>query len=136
VFARGYLGVSYAFAGDYDIALPHINEAIRLSPRDPLLIIWHLCKGWAALLAERDEEAVEYVTQAAEANPEFPDIYAVLVSANGHLERAGPARAALDQLSRRMPVLTVGDERLSRPFAHASDRERFLAGLRKAGMPE
>jgi adenylate cyclase len=136
VFARGYLGVSYAFAGDYDIALPHINEAIRLSPRDPLLIIWHLCKGWAALLAERDEEAVEYVTQAAEANPEFPDIYAVLASANGHLERVGPARAALNQLSRRMPLLTVGDERLSRPFVRASDRERFLAGLRKAGMPE
>jgi len=50
------------------------------------------------LNAERYEEAVEYATQAAEANPEFPDIYAVLTSANGHLSRAGPARAAMDQL--------------------------------------
>ena len=136
MFARGYLGGSYAFSGDYESAITNLDEAIRLSPRGPLLILWHLCKGWAALLAGRDEEAVEYATQAAEANPEFPDIYAVLASANGHLGKGGPARAALDQLSRRMPALSVGDERLNRPFARAKDRERFLAGLRNAGLPE
>jgi adenylate cyclase len=134
-FARGYLGAAYAFGGDYDAALPHLEEAIRLSPRDPLLIIWHLCKGWAALSAERYEEAIEFTTRAAEANPEFPDIYAVLAAANGHLGRAAAAGAALDQLLRRMPALTASDGRLDRPFARASDRERFLEGLRKAGMP-
>jgi len=40
----------------------------------------------------------------------------------------------LDQLLRRMPALTVGDERLNRPFARADDQERFLTGLRKAGL--
>ena len=130
MFARGYLGVSYGFGGDYETALP-----LRLSPRGPLLVIWHLCRGWAALTAERYEEAVAFATQAGEANPEFPDIYAVLASANGQLGRAAPARAALDQLLRRMPGLTASDERLDRPFARAADRERFLEGLRKAGMP-
>jgi len=133
---HGYVGASYAFAGAYETALPHCEEAMRLSPRDPFLVIWHLLKGWAALLAGRDEEAVEHATQAAEANPEFPDIYAVLASANGHLGRVGPACAALDQLSQRMPGLTVSDARLDRPFAHAADRERFLTGLREAGLPE
>ena len=136
MFARGYLGISYAFGGDYDAALTNVEEAMRLSPRGPLLVVWHLAKGWAALLAAHDEEAVEYASQAAEANPEFPDIYAVLACANGHLGRASRARAALDQLSRRMPDLTVDDERLNRPFARAEDRERFLTGLRKAGLPE
>jgi adenylate cyclase len=94
-----------------------------------------LCKGWAALTAEHYEEAINFATQAGEANPEFPDIYAVLASANGHLGRAAAARAALDQLMHRMPNLTASDERLNRPFARAADRERFLEGLRKAGMP-
>jgi Flp pilus assembly protein TadD len=134
-FARGYLGVTYGFGGDYDVALPHLDEAIRLSPRDPLLIIWHLCKGWAALSAEQYEEAIEFAARAAEANPEFPDIYVVLAAANGQLGRAAAARTALEQLQRRMPALTAGDERLDRPFARAADRERFLEGLRKAGMP-
>jgi adenylate cyclase len=135
MFARGYLGISYAFGGDREAALPHLDEAIRLSPRDPLLIIWHLCRGWAALAAERYEEAVEFAMRAAEANPEFPDIYAVLASANGHLGQGGRARAAVGQLLRRMPGLTASDPRLDRPFAREADRERFLEGLRKAGMP-
>jgi tetratricopeptide (TPR) repeat protein len=136
VFARGNLGVSYGFAGDYDAALPVLDEAIRLSPRDPLLIIWHLCKGWAALLSERYQEAVEFTTEAAGANAEFPDNYAVLAAAHGHLGNAVPSRAALDELLRRMPRLTVADERLNRPFGSAVQRERFLEGLRQAGLLE
>jgi hypothetical protein len=41
----------------------------------------------------------------------------------------------LDQLLLRMPALTASDKRLNRPFARTQDRERFLGGLRKAGMP-
>ena len=33
-----------------------------------------------------------------------------------------------------MPGLTASDERLVRPFARVADRERFLEGLRKAGL--
>ena len=133
-FARGYLGVSYGFGGDYETALPHLEEAMRLSPRAPLLVIWCLCRGWAALTAERYDKAIEFTEHAREANPEFPDIYAVLASAYGHLGNTAAARAALDQLLHRMPGLTASDERLVRPFARAGDRERFLEGLRKAGL--
>jgi len=100
------------------------------------VIIWHLCKGWAALLAERYQEAVRFTEEAREANPEFPDIYAVSASAFGHLGNIASARTALDQLLRRMPGLTANDERLTRPFVQMADRERFLEGLRKAGLPE
>ena len=108
---------------------------MRLSPRGPLLVIWRLCRGWSALTAERYEQAVEFATQACEANSEFPDIYAVLAAANGQLGWAAGARVALDELLKRMPGLTASDERLNRPFARVADRERFLEGLRKAGMP-
>jgi len=135
MFARGYLGVSYGFGGDYETALPHLEEAMRLSPRGPLLVIWRLCRGWSAFTAERYEEAAEFATQAGEANAAFPDIYAVLAAANGQLGRTAAARRALDELLRRMPGLTASDDRLSRPFARATDRDRFLEGLRKAGLP-
>jgi len=35
-----------------------------------------------------------------------------------------------------MPALTIGDERLNRPFDRAGDGERLLTGLRKAGLSE
>lgn len=134
-FARGYLGASYAFGGNYDTAAPHLDEAIRLSPRSPLLVLWYICKAWAALTAKRDDEAIKFAEQAREANAEFPDVYAVLASAHGHLQNAGPARAALQDLLQRMPGVTASDERLNRPFAQAVDKERYLDGLRKAGAP-
>jgi len=59
----------------------------------------------------------------------------VLASAHGHLGNAAPARAALDELLSRMPSLTAADGRLNRPFGSAEQRERFLMGLRKAGLP-
>jgi hypothetical protein len=102
-----------------------------------VLILWHLCKGWAALMARHDEQAIEFATQAAAANPEFPDIYAVLASANGHLGRAGPARAALEQLLQRMPGLTASDRSPRPPFC-ASGRPgalpRRVAQSRDAGV--
>ena len=135
-FAHGYIGVSHAFAGERDVVLRHCDQALRLSPRDPLLILWYLPKGWAALNAERYEEAIEFAIRAAEANPEFPDVYAVKAAAEGQLGRVDAGRSTLDELLRRMPDLTVGDQRLNRPFTRSEDRERFLTGLRKAGLPD
>jgi hypothetical protein len=34
------------------------------------------------------------------------------------------------------PGLTLSDHRLKRPFRRAADQERFLDGLRKAGLAE
>jgi adenylate cyclase len=134
-FAHGYIGVSHAFAGDRDAVLRHCDEALRLSPRDPLLLLWYLPKGWAALNAERYEEAIEFAIRAAEAHPEFPDVYAVRAAAEGQLGRVDAGRSTLDELLRRMPGLTASDPRLDRPFGRAADRERFLEGLGKAGLP-
>jgi hypothetical protein len=95
-----------------------------------------LCKGWAALLSERDQEAIEFTTEAVAANPEFPDNYAVLAAAHGHLDKTGEeARTALNEFMRRSPVPTAADERLNRPFGTPALRERFLEGLRLAGLP-
>ena len=134
MFARGYLGMSYAFGGGYRL---HCRSGGGDAPQPARSAGGALVpgKGWAALLAGRDEEADEFAVRAAEANPGFPDICAVLAAAAGQLGRAAAARAALDQLLQRIPSLTTSDSRLDRPFARAFDRERFLEGLCKAGMP-
>ena len=135
-FARGCLGVAYSFGGEPDRSLAALEEAKRLSPRDFLMVIWHTASAWSHLHAERYAEAVNCAKQAIEFNPAFPDSHGVFAAAAAHLGHMAEARAGLDGFVRLLPGLTLGDPRLIRPFRRPADRERFLTGLRKAGLPE
>jgi hypothetical protein len=60
----------------------------------------------------------------------------VLAAAHSHLGNTLAAGEALAGFLRRTPALTAADERLNRPFGTAAQRECFLGGLRKAGLPD
>ncbi len=135
-FARGYLGAACSFAGMPDRALPALQEAMRLSPRDYLTVIWHTCCAWSHLHAERFAESVACAKQAIDFNPSFPDSHATLTAAAAHLRHAADAKAGLVGLLRLLPGLSTTDPRLIRPFRRQTDCERFLAGLRIAGLPD
>jgi adenylate cyclase len=135
-FARGYLGTAYAFGGECDPAIQNVQEAMRLSPRDFLMVVWFTVSAWAYLSAGKFEQASDCAKRAIDCNPAFPDAHGTFAAASAHLGHMGDARAGLDEFVRLMPGLTLGDERLIRPFRRPTDRERFLDGLRKAGLPE
>jgi adenylate cyclase len=134
--ALGYLGVAYAFGGEVEWALTALGGAMRLSPRDYQMVIWRAVDAWACLAAERFEDALKAATQAIESNPNFPDAHSTFAVAAAHLGRLNEAKAGLDGFLRLLPGLTLRDPRLDRPFRREQDRERFLTGLRKAGLPE
>jgi len=135
-FAHGYVGAVNAFGGEHDLAIETVQEAIRLSPRDLLMVIWRVVEGWAHLGAERFDQAAESARLAIGWNAAFADAHAILASALGHAGRLDEARIALDECFRQFPGLTLRDPRLIRPFRRAADQERFLEGLRKAGLVE
>ena len=84
----------------------------------------------------REIQAAESARLAIEWNAAFVDAYAILAAACAHAGRVDDARPALAECVRQMPGLTVRDHRLGRPFRRPADQERFLDGLRKAGLPE
>ena len=133
--ARGMLGAAYTFGGEADLAIQHAQEAIRLSPRDYLNAIWHITMAWAHLSAERFEEAAEGARRAIDWNPAFADAHGVLAAASAHLGRLADARASLDAFTRLIPG-SLADQLAARPFRRPADRERYLAGLRRAGLQE
>ena len=135
-FARGNLGIAFAFGGEADPAIVALDDAIRLSPRDYLMVIWHTGSAWAHLNAERFAEAMDCAKHAIEFNPNFPDAHGTLAAAAAHLGRMTDAKAGLDGYVRLLPGLTLDDPRLTRPFRRPEDRERFLSGLLKAGLPD
>ena len=123
-------------AGEPDLAIVALEDAKRLSPRDHHLRLWHTASAWSHCHLERFTEAVECAREAIDFNPNFPDAHGVLASAAAHLGRTADAKAGFDGYVRLLPGLTLNDPRLTRPFRRPEDRERFLSGPRKAGLPD
>ena len=132
-FAHGVLSAAYAFGGEADLAIQQAQTALRLSPRDFLNVIWHITDAWAHLSAGRLEEAAECARRAIDWNPAFADAHGVLAAASAHLGRMADAGASLDAFVRLVPG-SLADQLAARPFRRPADRERYLAGLQKAGL--
>jgi len=90
------------FTGSFEEVVPLVEQAIRLSPRDPALGIWYLVIGRTHLLQSRTDEAIVWLEKARSANPAHPTIHGLLAPAygtKGEIERAADELAAARRLS-------------------------------------
>jgi len=133
--AEGALGVILSWRGDYEEAIAHAQKSTRLSPRDPYSFGSLSC-AIAEFGAGHYEQAVEWAKQAVETTPEFPRGWRYLAASLALLGRMEEARAARDQLLRIMPHENIRFVRAILPSDNADRMERFVDGLRKAGVPE
>ena len=138
-FAQAYfaLGFTLIVSGRPGDAIAYLDRAIELSPRDPHLASFHAIRAVAHLsLGELDiaEDFARKATRIPNAN-HWP--FAILVALLGLMARAEEARRAVDGLLERYPGYTVATARSD--FFFCGDRdlvERYLDGLRRAGVPE
>jgi len=128
-FARGWhiSGALRNWAGQPDVAIEHIEAALRLSPRarvgTPLLQI-----GYAHFFSRRFDEAVPKLLLAIQEDPSFPSPYRTLAACYAHMGRLDDAREIVTRL-RAITSLVVPD--LSQ-YRNAEHRELYLSGLRLA----
>ena len=129
-------GFVLMFSGDGDEAIEHLKIAERLSPRDPDNAGTYSIWAEAAFVEGRYEEAVEMGHKSIAAGDDFLPGHRVLAAALGQLERLDEARLAGEQVLRLVPDTTLTGTKNQFPLRRESDLERFLDGLRKAGIPE
>ena len=134
--AYGGLGQALALAGEYNGAVTQINKAIRLSPRDPFMVYRFGHLGLASFVEERYEDACDWGSKAIQENPRFPGGHRLLASSYGQLGRVKEAATELKELLLLMPGMTADDVRRQVPFREPRDMERYIDGLRKAGLKE
>jgi len=132
-----FSGVNLLRLGKPQEAINMVEQAFALSPRDPLRAVWYGIVSRAQVLLGDDEKAIATARKGIVANPNHPNNYAVLASAYAHLGEPDKAKAALADLLRLQPKLTLGryrDQVAGRePFAIES-YARLLDGLSKAGL--
>jgi adenylate cyclase len=131
------------YAGSLDKAIRLAQRAIRLSPLDPAIGGRYLVIGTAHLLQSRTDEAIVWFERARNVGAANPFVHGRLASAyalRGETDRAAAELAEARRL--------VSDDRYSSiarfraaaswgvPKTRTLVEATYLAGLRKAGMPE
>ena len=132
--AHAHLAHGLAFAGQDRDAITHAQEAIRLSPLDPMTA---LCLGSIAVAhytAGRYAEAVEYTTQATGLRPGFQGAHRLRCASLAQAGRIDEARAYLATVRHEQPRLSLDWIRTYVPYQTPELIERFLDGMRKAGL--
>jgi TolB-like protein/Flp pilus assembly protein TadD len=143
VYAFFALGQCKLYSGSIDEAIPLVERAIRLSPRDPQLGIWYETIGLAHLLQSRTSQAITWLEKARNYAPAHSIIRAQLASAyalDDQVERAATELAEACRLSADNRFSSVARLRAvgtyGVPEIHALRERTYVAGLRKAGLPE
>jgi TolB-like protein len=136
VLAHAGLGNVLAQLGNVDSAIAHGERALRLCPGDRFLGFFAaLCMAMTQFIATRYTEAAVWAHKVIELRPGFPEGYrwlAAIEAWRGNLPEAVEALAIHTAL---LPGFTVTRLRLNEPL-DGDNGERFLEGLRKAGLSE
>ena len=137
-FAHAYFGLGFALilAGRPEDAIPQMDKAIRLNPHDPSIWTFLSGRSLALILLQRHEEALEWSMKSARRANIGWLAHAILSSALGHLGRLDEARRAGGDLLDLKPDFSLSFIARTMPFKNPAHLERFLDGLRKAGLPD
>jgi TolB-like protein/DNA-binding winged helix-turn-helix (wHTH) protein len=129
--------------GPIDEGIAAQEQAIRLSPRDPLLWSWYFRIGEGHLLLLHVDDAILWLEKARNANPAPGYIHAYLAAAyafKGETDRAAAELADARRLGGEGSYSSVARLRANTRYESQTVRAlceaTFYAGLRKAGMLE
>jgi adenylate cyclase len=128
-FARGWhsSGFLRLMAGQPEIAVEHVEAALRLSPRARIGTSF-ITIGGAHFLCRRFDEAAPKLLLAIHEDPSFPHPYRVLAACYAHMGRLDEAREVVARL-RTITSVVIPDASYLRNPEH---RELFVSGVRLA----
>jgi adenylate cyclase len=128
-FARGWHHSSALrlWAGQPDIAIEHVNAALRLSP-GARVGTSRTVMGAAHFYAQRFDEALADLLLAIQEDPSHPNAYRYLAACYAHMGRLDDAREIVARLRAVTPVVIPDGSYLR----NAEHRELYLSGLRLA----
>jgi tetratricopeptide (TPR) repeat protein len=138
--AHAFIGLGKHALGLNEEVESHIQEALRLSPRDTRAFLWFMFVGMAKLHANADIEALDWLRRSIKANSNYVLSHFHLAGALAMMGDLREARSSSNVGLALDPDFSIRRYRMNE-WLHDNPlwlarRERFYEGMRMAGVPE
>jgi TolB-like protein/cytochrome c-type biogenesis protein CcmH/NrfG len=132
--ARGYYGVALTYCGRWEDGDVAARQALRLSPRDPFAAVYCGVAAYAQFIGGNYDEAIRMSREALRQRNDFVGAHRVLAASAGMSGMKQVADAAVLELRRAQPNISLAWIAKQIPFKLDVDRDRYLEGFRRAGI--
>jgi tetratricopeptide (TPR) repeat protein len=132
--AQGYYSLALSYCGRGAEADEAARRALRLSPRDPFAAVYTGIASYAQFVRGEYDEAMRLARQAIRERADFVGAHRVLTAAAGMAGQAEVAAAALQELRRVQPNISLAWIVHQMPIKEDAQREHYLEGFRRAGL--
>jgi TolB-like protein/cytochrome c-type biogenesis protein CcmH/NrfG len=132
--ARGYYGVALTYCGRWEEGDRAARHALRLSPRDPFAAIYCGVAAYSQFVGRNYEEAIRLSREALRHRADFVGAHRVLTAAAAAGGLDDVARAALKELQRVQPDISLEWIANEMPFKQEEDRVCYLDAFRRTGL--
>jgi TolB-like protein/cytochrome c-type biogenesis protein CcmH/NrfG len=132
--ARGYYGVALTYRGRWEEGSRAAHQALRFSPRDPFAAIYCGVAAYSQFVGRNYIEAIRLSREALRQRADFVGAHRVLTAAAAMADLKEVAEAALLELRRAQPNISLSWIESWMPFELDSERKHYLDAFRRAGL--
>jgi adenylate cyclase len=132
--AYAYFAEALNYSGDPEKSIALTEKALRFDPLIPPNCAFHL--GHSYYLLRRYDDAETILRSAIDRAPAFPVAHLFLAVVYSEIDRIKEAAVEIETVLKLIPGYTLAVINQMYPYRLAEARNRFLVGLRKAGLPD
>jgi TolB-like protein/Tfp pilus assembly protein PilF len=132
--AQIFYGLALCYAGRWQEGDLAARRALRLNPLAPSSTMYYGIAAYAQFIGRNYDEAIRLARESLRQRTDFVSGHRVLTAAAGMAGYRDLAEAALQELRRAQPTISLAWIAKELPIRRCSDREHYLEGLRRAGL--
>jgi TolB-like protein len=132
--AQGYYGLTLSYCGRWEESDMAARRALRLSPRDPFAAVYYGIAAYAQFVGRNYEEAMRLSREGIRQRSDFVGAHRVLTAAAAMAGHDQIAKAALQELRRAQPNISLAWIASQMPIKLEAEREHYLEAFRRAGL--
>ena len=132
--AQGYYGLALSYCGRCEEADRAARRALRLSPRDPFSAIFTGIAAYAQFAGRNYDEAIRLAREAIRQRGDFVGAHRLLTAAAGMAGQTEVATAALQELRRAQPNISLAWIANEMPIMQGDELEHYLEAFRRTGL--